>query len=101
MGQLVEPPLRTARVGNVRQHVQQRREHSHGNRLWCTIQIVDVEHQLKALLASTLGHRPAEAGHPAQHRAGGLGFGLLGRQGPGAEAAAEDGLVAEHGRLRV
>ena len=36
MGQLVEPSLRPARIGNVRQHIQQRRKRSHGTlRLSC------------------------------------------------------------------
>jgi hypothetical protein len=50
---------------------------------------------------ATLGHRHAEAGHLVQHRAGDLGLGLLGRQGPGAAAAANDSPVAERRRFRV
>ncbi len=60
-----------------------------------------VVHLPEAISAYTLRHRPAEAGHSIQHRAGDLGFGVLGRKGPGAKAAADDGLVAEHGRLGV
>ena len=70
-------------------------------RLWCIIQVVDVRRSLGAVSNDPLRDRRAEVGHLVQHRAGDLGLGFLGWQGPGAEAAADDGLVAEHGRSRV
>jgi len=69
--------------------------------LWCMTQMVEVECQVKAFSADALGHRPAELGHPVQYQAADLGFGVLGRQSPGAKAAADDGFVAEHCRFRV
>src|SRR5215213_4440635 len=52
-----------------------------------------------ALSGDALRHRHAEPGHPVQHRAADPGFGLLGRQRPGAQATTDDGLVAEHSGL--
>src|SRR4051794_14771928 len=54
---------------------------------------------LDALSGDALRHRPTEPGHPVQHRAADPGFGLLGRQSPGAQAATDDSFVAEHGSL--
>jgi len=47
-------------------------------RRWCTIRVMDVEHQAEALSADPLRHWHAKAGHPVQHRAADLGLGLLG-----------------------
>src|SRR5215213_7249311 len=52
-----------------------------------------------ALSGDALRHRHPEPGHPVEHRAVDPGFGLLSRQSPGAQAATDDGLVAEHGGL--
>src|SRR5215208_5800166 len=67
--------------------------------LWCAIQVVGAERSLDALSGDALRHRHTEPGHPVQHRAADPGFGLLGRQSPGAKATTDDCLVAEHGGL--
>src|SRR3954453_20508497 len=72
---------------------------SRSARLWCAIQVVGAERSLDALSGDALRHRHPEPGHPVQHRAADPGFGLLGRQRPGAQATTDDGLVAEHGGL--
>src|SRR4051812_23873857 len=54
---------------------------------------------LEALSGDALRHRHPEPGHLVEHRAADPGFGLLGRQRPGTEAPADDGLVSEHGGL--
>src|SRR3954447_15213972 len=59
-------------------------------RLWCTIRVVGAERSLDALSGDALRHRHPEPGHPVQHRAADPGFGLLGRQSPGAQAATDD-----------
>src|SRR3712207_1319051 len=38
-------------------------------------------------------HRPAEPGHPVEHRAADLGFGPLAGQSPGAQTPTDDGLA--------
>src|SRR3954449_2016247 len=48
---------------------------------------------LEALSGDALRHRHPEPGHPVEHRAADPGFGLLGRQCPGAQATTDDGLV--------
>src|SRR5215217_2646518 len=68
-------------------------------RVWCTNPMVDVGRSLDALSGDALRHRHPEPGHPVQHRAADPGFGLLGRQSPGAQAATDEGFVAEHGGL--
>src|SRR3954462_7498024 len=68
-------------------------------RLWCAIRMVGAERSLDALSGDALRHRHPEPGHPVEHRAADPGFGLLGRQSPGAQATTDDGLVAEHGGL--
>src|SRR3954467_4575672 len=67
--------------------------------LWCTIRVVGAERSLAALSGDALRHRHPEPGHPVEHRAADPGFGLLGRQSPGAQAATDDSFVAEHGSL--
>src|SRR3954452_20832468 len=67
--------------------------------LWCAIQVVGAERSLEALSGDALRHRHPEPGHPVEHRAADPGFGLLGRQCPGAQAATDDSFVAEHGGL--
>src|SRR3954452_11446842 len=69
------------------------------NRLWCAIQVVGAERSLEALSDDALRHRHPEPGHPVEHRAADPGFGLLGRQSPGAKARADDSFVAKHGGL--
>ena len=59
------------------------------------------KHQLEVFSTDTPERRHAQAGHPVQHRAGDLGLGFLGRKRPGAQATADDDLVAEHGGFRV
>src|SRR4051794_8316656 len=54
---------------------------------------------LDALSGDALRHRHPEPGHPVQHRAADPGFGLLGRQSPGAKTTTDEGFVAEHGGL--
>src|SRR5215217_7502871 len=54
---------------------------------------------LDALSGAALRHRHPEPGHPIEHRAADPGFGLLGRQRSGAQAATNDSFVAKHGRL--
>src|SRR5918912_165978 len=51
----------------------------------------------RRLSGDTLRYRPAELGHPVEHRAGDPGLGLLAGQSPGAKAPTDDGLIAEHG----
>src|SRR3954449_12429286 len=68
-------------------------------RLWCTIRVVGAERSLDALSSDALRHRHPEPGHPVEHRAADPGFGLLGRQGPGAKTTTDEGFVAEHGGL--
>src|SRR5215207_9416468 len=51
---------------------------------------------LDARSGDALRHRHPEPGHPVEHRAADPGFGLLGRQSPGAQAATDDSFVAEH-----
>src|SRR5215212_11606498 len=70
-----------------------------GKRLWCVNQAVDVRRSLGAFSGDALRHRHTEPGHPVEHRAADPGFGLLGRQCPGAQAATDEGFVAEHGGL--
>src|SRR3954468_12736599 len=65
--------------------------------LWCAIRVVGAERSLDALSGDALRHRHPEPGHPVEHRAADPGFGLLGRQSPGAQAATDDSFVAEHG----
>src|SRR3954451_14289330 len=67
--------------------------------LWCAIRVVGAERSLDALSGDALRHRHTEPGHPVEHRAADPGFGLLGRQSPGAQAATDDSFVAEHGGL--
>src|SRR3954454_22448468 len=67
--------------------------------LWCAIQVVGAERSLDALSGDALRPRHPEPGHPVEHRAADPGFGLLGRQSPGAKAATDDSFVAEHGSL--
>src|SRR3954466_2129308 len=69
------------------------------DRLWCTIRVVDVRRSLDALSGDALRHRHPEPGHPVEHRAADPGFGLLGRQSPGAQTPTDDSFVAEHGSL--
>src|SRR3954465_14039410 len=69
------------------------------SRLWCTIRVVGAERSLDALSGDALRHRHTEPGHPVEHRAADPGFGLLGRQSPGAKAATDDSFVPEHGSL--
>src|SRR4051812_48277560 len=57
------------------------------------------ERSLDALSGDALRQRHTEPGHPVEHRAADPGFGLLGRQCPGAQAATDDNFVAEHGGL--
>jgi hypothetical protein len=64
--------------------------------VWCTNPMVDVGRSLDALSGDALRHRHPEPGHPVEHRAADPGFGLLGRQSPGAQAATDDSFVAEH-----
>src|SRR3954451_10040714 len=64
--------------------------------LWCAIRVVGAERSLDALSGDALRHRHPEPGHPVEHRAADPGFGLLGRQSPGAQAATDDPFVAEH-----
>ena len=54
-------------------------------RLWCAIRVVGAERSLDALSGDALRHRHTEPGHPVEHRAADPGFGLLGRQRPGAD----------------
>src|SRR5829696_2413691 len=54
---------------------------------------------LEARSGDALRHRHPEPGHPVEHRATDPGFGLLGRQSPGAKTTTDEGFVAEHGRL--
>src|SRR3954467_3819457 len=68
-------------------------------RLWCAIRVVGAERSSDALSGDALRHRHPEPGHPVQHRAADPGFGLLGRQSPGAQAATDDSFVAGHGGL--
>src|SRR3954447_14319170 len=70
------------------------------DRLWCVNQAVDVRRSLGTFSGDALRHRHTEPGHPVEHRAADPGFGLLGRQSPGAQTTPDDGLVAEHGSLR-
>src|SRR3954467_4972855 len=67
--------------------------------LRCAIQVVGAERWLAALSGDALRHRHPEPGHPVQHRAADPGFGLLGRQCPGAKTTTDEGFVAEHGSL--
>src|SRR3954449_2687155 len=67
--------------------------------LWCAIRVVGAERSLDALSSDALRHRHPEPGHPVEHRAADPGFGLLGRQCPGAKTATDDSFVAEHGGL--
>src|SRR4051812_12831793 len=67
--------------------------------LWCVNQAVDVRRSLGTFSGDALRHRHAEPGHPVEHCAADPGFGLLGRQSPGAKTTTDDGLVAEHGSL--
>lgn len=60
-----------------------------------------VELQPRAFSTDTLEYRHANLGQPVQHCAVDFGFGLLGRERPGTKAAADNGLVAEHGGFRV
>lgn len=61
--------------------------------------MVDVGSGSVALSGDAPRHRHAEPGHLVERRAADPGFGFLGRQGPGAQAATDDGLVARHCRL--
>src|SRR3954470_15240449 len=54
------------------------------DRLWCAIRVVGAERSLDALSGDALRHRHPEPGHPVEHRTADPGFGLLGRQSPGA-----------------
>src|SRR3954467_6653875 len=65
----------------------------------CVIRVVDVRRSLGTFSGDALRHRHPEPGHPVEHRAADPGFGLLGRQSPGAQAATDDSFVAEHGGL--
>src|SRR3954470_16308351 len=67
--------------------------------LWCVNQAVDVRRSLGTFSGDALRHRHPELGHPVEHRAADPGFGLLGRQSPGAKAATDDSFVPEHGSL--
>src|SRR3954471_1258610 len=67
--------------------------------LWCAIRVVGAERSLDALSGDALRHRHPEPGHPVEHRAADPGFGLLGRQSPGAKTTTDEGFVAEHGSL--
>src|SRR3954452_15469638 len=67
--------------------------------LWCAIRGVVAERSLDALSGDALRHRHPEPGDPVEHRTADPGFGLLGRQSPGAQAATDDSFVAEHGGL--
>src|SRR5919107_6125099 len=67
--------------------------------LWCAIRVMGAERSLDALSGDALRQRHTEPGHPVEHRAADPGFGLLGRQCPGAQAATDDSFVAEHGGL--
>src|SRR3954463_2543727 len=67
--------------------------------LWCAIRVVGAERSLDALSGDALRHRHPEPGHPVEHRAADPGFGLLGRQSPGAKTTTDDGLVAGYGGL--
>src|SRR3954468_13131852 len=67
--------------------------------LWCAIQVVGAERSLDALSGDALRPRHPEPGHPVEHRAADPGFGLLGRQSPGAKTTTDDSFVAEHGGL--
>src|SRR4051812_19541447 len=67
--------------------------------LWCAIRVMGAERSLGALSGDALRQRHTEPGHPVEHRAADPGFGLLGRQCPGAQAATDDSFVAEHGGL--
>jgi len=58
---------------------------------------VNAEREIKALSADALGHWRAKAAHSVQHRAGDRGLGLLGRQGPGAKAAADSQAASASG----
>src|SRR5215218_5651243 len=63
----------------------------------CAIQVVGAERSLDARSGDALRPRHTEPGHPVEHRTADPGFGLLGRQRPGAQAPTDDNLVAEHG----
>src|SRR4051812_35229620 len=67
--------------------------------LWCVIRVLDVAWSLEALSGDALRHWHPEPGHPVEHRAADPGFGLLGRQSPGAKTTTDEGFVAEHGGL--
>src|SRR5215212_9698358 len=69
------------------------------NRLWCAIRVVGAERSLDALSGDALRHRHPKPGHPVEHRAADPGFGLLGRQSPGAKTTTDESSVAEHGGL--
>src|SRR4051794_40807790 len=64
--------------------------------LWCVDQAVDVRRSLGTFSGDALRHWHPEPGHPVEHRAADPGFGLLGRQSPGAQATTDDSFVAEH-----
>src|SRR5215212_8848592 len=61
--------------------------------------MMDVGRSLDALSGDALRHRHPEPGHPVEHRAADPGFGLLGRQSPGAKTTTDDSFVAEHSGL--